>query len=419
MKNIRNIFEDFFTKKNFEILPESKLINDDIKNTYFTISSMDNLIPILERKDSEFRFLNIQRTFRCKNSHIELWGRDAFLTPFNVMMSIFTLSKNFYNTIELSLEFIFDILKFDNKSIYCVYSKDNDSIIKNLYMKYIPKYNFIEVPKESLSWKLPFEKQNLQGRYIKLYKKHHTGFVLLCDCNIVHLESGVLVDIAYSLGVIEAIKYSYKTIYETDLYNGLHNIIKKEKMVLNKNDYKFIVLFISACIILFDGGKPTANKSGSIIRKVIRMLFNCKSDISKEIIDDYVEQVRISINNWGYVYDIDTANKAKNIFIEELDRLNTLLIKNEKHLNRIVDKFKNLNIKQQYHTLKEFYSTYGIDVETSCNYLYETNKITSTQRDGIINENKPFTPTCAITILNEGQNISKNFLGNLFFERIK
>jgi len=411
--NIRKKFENYYQGLGYKCLTEKKLLDKNSQNVQFVISSFDNLIPILKRGESDFSYYTVQRTFRTKNSHIALWGNDSFLLPFNIMMSSFSHVQQSETVINESLDFLIKQLHLDPLDLFCVFSTPDKELVCKTYTKYLLEENYICVPETTLKWEAPLSDKILSGRYIKIYKRHYTGFILVMDCNIFRYQQKKVVDITFPQLVVEAITNKYNTVYETYL---LRDITKKARSDFAiKNLTLFTCLFVSIIAAMSDGAVPNATREGSSLRKLVRI---CFFTVDYKKVDLY-SYIKIWVSVMGS-YNFST-NRSVEEFLELWKREFIRIERNNKYadktvnecINRIIN--KELDFDKIIEIISEAESTYGID------HRYYIEKLKSAGYTEIIDIESAFIlehSTCAIPIDYHLKNTNREFLKQLFIERI-
>jgi alanyl-tRNA synthetase len=411
--NVRKEFEDYYNHLGYICLEEKNIIDRNSQKVQFIISSFDNLLPILERNVCDFTYYTVQRTFRTKNSHVGLWGKDAFLTPFNIMMSSFSHVTDCDKVIIEALEFLFNRLSFFSKDLFCVYGETKRETVENTYGKYLSKDNFICVPEKTMLWKAPVKDDELSGNYIKLYKRHYSGFVLVMDCNIFTYLSKNVVDITIPLFAAEAIVNGNNTIFDTSLFHNIVLCASTDSSV--RDSLLFACIFVPVTIALSDGATPNATKEGSSIRKLIRI---CYYIINAKTINiyTYINLLMFVIKKYCPLLEIN-VEEIKRIWLSEFNRI-------EKN-NRIADhKIDNMiakvnkyefSVEQVIENISNMESTYGID------HRYFIGKLKNTTYNHTKEVEHAFVskhPTCAMPVDYNFKKTERDFLMSLFIERV-
>lgn len=413
--DVRKFFEQFYSEASFECIPEKALVQHDGENVQYVISSFDNLVASLNNEEQHFKKYVVQRTFRTKKSHVPLWGTDAFLIPFNVMMSIFVHCAEVTDTIEMALHFLFRELGLNNNDIYCVHSEEDQELIDMVFNRYVPEKNFICVPNEALLWEAPIKREILHGRYIKLYKRHFTGYILLMDCNIFPYMNGYVVDISHSLFVLDAILLDNNTIYGTSLFKKM---CEKSLDIPNISEqYRFLGVFLSATVALLDGGIPDATKKGSSLRKVMKQCYNIFRP-SIDQLQELVMDITVALNFYDIHCPMAPAFAAEQ-WNHEFERIEWTIKKNERHINDFCEKVSTFQDVTTFMVeLERLESTFGIDKVYLINLLRDRDKITYADYCTLVQKITPNHPTCAIPVEGNIENVNPDFLRSLFLERI-
>lgn len=414
--NYREKYKKYFQKIGYKEIVEKKLISEN-ESSFFTISSIENAVDKIKCiTQQEEKYYTIQRTFRCKKSHFNLWGYDAFLTPFNIMMSTFAFNVNILEAINDVLNFAIKTTQISKENLFCVYSKDNQIIIDNLIDKYLISSNLIEVPESCLQWQMPLNNEHLNGRYIKFYVRHYTGFILLCEANITSYKGHTIVDTAISYGVLEALAIKQNTIYDTSGYRPLVTQLTNYKSPLQNNDYKFVAIFFAANFLLLDGGRPGGKSSNSIIKMIMRLALDY--DYCHSHLKELLSAVQEGFIQWTYPV---TSLELEEIYaVWESENQKYLQTKRNygKVFNKALKKGLYNNDPVLFsNTLKD---TYGVPLNYTLQNLLDMGLINSKSYNDCLEKTKYYTPTCAITRNETDMHYStdKIFLKSLFLEKL-
>lgn len=410
---IRKKFEEYYKKASYQCLEEKNLIDRNSPNVQFIISSFDNLVPILEQGLSDFSFYTVQRTFRTKNSHVALWGKDSFLLPLNVMMSTFSHTDDPEKVLYESLNFLIEQAHLDPVDLYCVFSDPDTALVNKTYGKYLEKENYICVPEATLKWSAPLGRELLSGRYIKVYKRHYTGFILVMDCNIFTYQEKKVVDLTFPQLTLEAATDNLNTVYETVLLRDIVNQASEDPTI--NDPMLFSCLFISSTAAMSDGALPNATKEGSSLRKLMRI---CYFTVDAPKID-----LLLYINFWAAVcdkYNFHPTVSPKvlvQLWTSEFSRIE----KNNRYADKILNQFLSqvvrgeLTFDNVIKNVLNLEATYGID------HRYSIKKLRATEYAHVEDIESAFTlshSTCAIPMDYSLKNTNKEFLRSLFMERV-
>lgn len=407
--DIRNEFINYYKELGYLLIEEKKLVNNNSESVKYIISSFDNLIPHINDKEKKYFYCTVQRTFRTKRSHEELWGKDGFLLPINIMLSHFTYNSDVEKVLIDSLNFIYEKLNINKNELYCVYCEQDNHLINNTIADYISIENCVCVPIETIRWNAPVNGYELNGHYIKIYKKHYNGFVLILDCNFIEYNNKLITDISMSQFILESCINDKKNVYETKLLSSLLKMAKEDENV--NNPYLFVCIFASICMVLADGGNTSYH--GSPLRKLFRFLFSSleNKDLS---VEKYINDIYNNMPNYGIRPIIDKS-KMISIYCKELERLSKIYKSNENKINALVEEL--LNNKENAEVaskIRYMEKTYGLDYRMIINKLNKNNF----KNTLLIKEQLSYPhPTCAIPIVDDKVVKDKEFLKSLFMER--
>lgn len=315
-KEIRNLWLDFFKKKNHEILESKSLIPVNDPSLLWINSGVATLKDYFSGKKlpKTPRMTNSQKSIRTND--IENVGVTARHHTFFEMLGNFSIGDYFKkDAIKFAHELLFDVFKFEKKCIYITYyEKDKDTynewislgieethLIKgNRYMnfwdvgqgpcgpdteifydrgeKYDTKNVGIKLLEEDLEndryieiWNIVFSQFNNdgEGNYEELKQKNiDTGAGLERIASIFQ-EAPTNFDTDLFIPIIKEIeKMSGKTYKTNDYFNPI-----QEQTALNKK-FKIIADHIRAVTVAIeDGAKPSNTQRGYIIRRLIRRAY--------------------------------------------------------------------------------------------------------------------------------------------------
>lgn len=410
---IRKKFEEYYKSLGYKCLEEKNLVDRNSQNVHFVISSFDNLIPVLEQGLSNFLFYTIQRTFRTKNSHIALWGKDSFLLPINVMMSIFSHTDQPETTLVESLSFLIEQTELNPAELFCVYSDSDATLVNKTYGKYLKPENSICVPEATLKWSAPLGRKLLSGRYIKVYKRHYTGFILVMDCNIFTYKGKKVVDITFPQFTLEAATDNLNTVYETVLLRNTVNKAAGDPAVYDP--ILFSCLFISLTAAMSDGALPTAAKEGSALRKLMRICYFTVDFLNLDLLQ-YINYWVAVCEKYNFHPTIST-NELAQIWKSEFMRIEKNNRNADKILNQLLPEVMRgeVSLDTVIKNVINLESTYGID------HRYSIKKLRAAKYVHVDDVERAFSfahSTCAIPMDYSMKNTSKEFLRSLFMERV-
>lgn len=319
---IRELWTKFWESKQHKILPSASLIPDSKdKTVLFTTAWMQQLVPYLVWKPHELwkRVFNIQKCVRTVDID-EVWDK-SHLTCFEMLgnWSLWDYFKK--ESIQWSFEFLTQYLKIPLEKIaVTVFEWDNDApkdeysseIWKNVW---IPEHKISYLTKKDNWWwpawnswpcwpdteifyrvwpeKIPPLSSNVKDEddnwmeiwnnvFMEFYKDENWVFTQLSQQNV---------DTWMWFERINMVMQWVNTIYETDLFKWLINIIENNfdikypwfwKWDFEFNDQEKIVAkririvcdhIRSACFMIWDWVIPSNETRGYVLRRLIRRMY--------------------------------------------------------------------------------------------------------------------------------------------------
>ncbi|KKP65623.1 MAG: Alanine-tRNA ligase [candidate division WS6 bacterium GW2011_GWE1_34_7] len=426
MKNLsyiklREEYLNFFKAKNHAEIPSAPLVPEDDASVLFVNAGMFPLVPFLkgEKHPLGNRLTNSQRCIRTGD--IDEVGDTSHCTAFD-MLGNWSLNDYFKKeAIEMTVEFLVDIVQFDINRIYASVFKGEDGI-----------------PKDEISinaWKDVFKKYDIQAEVgknqkIQEYGKEHNWWGLTtggpcgpdseiffdtgkdpcgkechinCNCGK-YLEIGNNVFMEYLLengkysslgrhnvdfggGLVRyaMISQGVDSIYETDIYKPIFFKVKELSVSGNIESQRIITDHILASTwAIMDGVIPSNSMQGYILRRLIRRAMRharklgIEGTFTKEIGEICIEQFK---QVWPKLEE--KKETILRILGEEEDKFNKTLEKGLKELDRLIQNKKELTGEDIF----KMYETYGLPKEVIEEILKERN-IQITNIEGFENAKK-------------------------------
>ncbi|MDH3004853.1 MAG: alanine--tRNA ligase-related protein [Candidatus Shikimatogenerans sp. JK-2022] len=404
---IKKIFINFFKKKSHKIIKSFSIINKDKSDLMFINSGINPLKNYFLgfKKIKNKRIANIQKCIRLdsKNNDLEKIGKDNLHHTMFEMLGNWSIGDyDIKKAIKYSFFFLTKILKISKKKIYITVFKGEkklnlkkDKISYNFWKKFINKKKIFFLNKKDNFWKI--NKFNLCGPSTEIYiniknkkinnkkdfLKNKKKNYLIELWNIVNIKyiiknkkilkntnilSKNFIDTGMGLERLCMILQKKKSTFEIDLFL---KIIKKIEKILKikykENKKKDILINIIAdhirtiILILNEDIKPSNNKLGYILRKLIRRIL-----IKNYKYLNYKRPFLYKLVNFVYILIFNKKNKKKIKKIKKnLKKEEIFYFKSLKHNLKLVKKFSInfLKIKKNKIDKKLFdniFSTYGI-----------------------------------------------------------
>jgi len=396
---LRQEFLDFFEKKGHKVVPSFSLVPSDT-SVLFTTSGMQQFKPYYLEEKSPYgkKVVSYQKCLRT--SDIDDVGDDSHLTFFE-MLGNFSFDDYFKEgTVKLALEFFLNVCKLPMDKMWFSYFKGDSLAPEDLESKEIlinnniSEQRIIAMGREDNFWG-PTGTEGPCGPTIDIYfelkdKPCEKGKNCLLDCKcgrFVELWSLVFneyyqdknkkifpiedrggkkgVDTGLGLERLVAASQGKETIFETDLFEPLINIIGHDKKT---KETRIIVDHIKGvCFLISAGIVPSKVDKGYILRRLLRRAIRCKkvlqgdehllTDLAKKIIEIYKD-----------IYP-ELDNKREDIL--------TVIKKEEKVFSSSLE-----TGRKEYNKLTELtgkaifnlYSTHSVPLEISMSWAEEDSK---------------------------------------------
>ncbi|MFN4212491.1 MAG: alanine--tRNA ligase [Microgenomates group bacterium] len=409
---LRNLFKEFWEKRNHKEVPPISLVPKDDPTTLFTGSGMQQLVPYLlgETHPLGNRLFNIQPCFRSQD--IDEVGDNRHTTFFE-MMGNWSLGDYFKKEqLAWFWEFLTKILGFEKEKLYVTVfagdqknnlSSDEESIEiwKSLGMpedhifKYGPEKNWWSRagipdnmppgepggPDSEVFYEFTHIPHNPKygekchpncdcGRFLEIgncvfmeYKKTNSGFELLPKKNV---------DFGAGLERILAALNNTPDVFKTDVYLPVIKAIevashKKYEKEEDKQKMRIIADHLKASVLLIKAGVFPSNKErGYFLRRLLRRITVKMLKLKGETVDanDLSLATKAIVDIYQNIYfDKDEEKIVQPIIEEEINRFNKTIAKGLK----ILEKIEKPTGKQIF----DLYQSYGFPRELSEEILKE------------------------------------------------
>ena len=395
---LRNLFFQFFEERGHTKLASSSLIPAQDPTLLFTNAGMNQFKDIFLGKEerSYKRAVTLQKCIRAGGKHndLENVGFTKRHLTFFEMMGNFSFGDYFKkDAIEFAWEFLTQVVKLDKeKLIITVYHKDEDS--------YSLWHNTIGIPKEKI-FKLDADNfwqmgdTGPCGPCTEIFVDR--GVTEGCgskDCNpedgcdrflevwnLVFMQYNRLpsgedkplkqtgVDAGMGLERLCAIVQDKDTIFETDLFMPLLEKIEKLTDISYKTAkpetqaaFRVLVDHVrSASFAIADGGSPSNEGRGYVIRKIIRRATLFAQKLGREMI--FPELVPTLVELMSPEYPELKIQKTHIIAVltSEVEKFHKTFLNGQQILEKYVNsaKTKTISGKQAF----KLYDTYGFPLE--------------------------------------------------------
>ncbi len=400
--DIRKKFFDFFVKNNHHKGDSSSLIPAQDPTLLFTNAGMNQYKDLFlgNEKRSYTRATTIQKCVRAGGKHndLENVGFTKRHLTFFEMMGNFSFGDYFKKE---AIAFAWNLLtqeyKIDPKNMYVsVFENDDEAfdiwnktigISAERIMRFGAKDNFwqmgdtgpcgpcteiyIDLRSESEKINHPVYQDFEDGKLLEIWNLVFMQFDRQSDGTLVPLkQTGV--DTGMGLERVTCVLQKKDNVYQTDIFMPLiHEIEKLTGLVYEKQDAKTKAAFHVLCdhvrstsLIIADGGSPSNEGRGYVLRKIIRRAALFAQKLSGKNI--FPDLATFFIENMGPIYPELITSKAMIVSIlrNEIDQFANNLIKGQ----AILDTYCKLQTTTKMITGQQafkLYDTYGFPLEVT------------------------------------------------------
>lgn len=367
-KKFRELYKDFWNKRDHKQVPPAPLVLSEDPTTLFTSSGMQKLVPYLlgETHALGTRLFDIQRCIRTQD--IEEVGDNRHDTFFE-MLGNWSLGDYFKKEqLPWIWEFLTEVVGLPKEKIYVTVFEGNKDIPKDTEATEIWKtlgvpeerIYYYDVRKNWWSRSGPPEEMpmgEIGGPCSELFYDFGTAHAPQfgkechpnCDCgrfieigNNVFIEykkneDGSLeglpqknVDYGGGLERIMAAVYHNPDVFVTDLFSHIISSVEKytEKSYKDENNKPAMRIIAdhlrAATFLIHDGVRPSNKLQGYILRRLIRRAAVKMRELGVSLVElpKFADNVDSVIETFKDVYFDDTTNvqEIKNIVSDELSR---------------------------------------------------------------------------------------------------
>lgn len=419
---IREKFLNFFENRGHKIIPSASLIPENDPSVLFNTAGMQPLVPYLQGQKHPMgtRLVDAQKCVRTGD--IDEVGDNRHLTFFE-MLGNWSLGDYFKDeAIKWSFEFLTDEedgLGLDINKIYVTVFEGNDDAPRDneaveIWKKYLPENRIYFLPAKNNWWSAgengpcgPDTEIFYDPNDILLGDMSHDEFVKADDeGQVVEIWNNVFmqyekkdgkvvgkllqhnVDTGMGLERITMISQGVKTVFDTDLFTPIIDMIKDNSTFSDIRIERIIADHMRTAVFLIaDGAIPSNTGAGYVLRRILRRAvrfsdrLGLKSGFLSELINIVIinyskayselENNRIIINNEIGKEEIkfrQTLEIGLRKFIR-VKSINGNLIDNMKSLNdNPISNVKSINGVSVGNIIKgedafDLYQSYGFPIE--------------------------------------------------------
>lgn len=370
---IRTRFLKFFEARGHSIIPSASLVPENDPSVLFNTAGMQPLVPYLlgEKHPMGTKIADIQKCVRTGD--LEDIGDNRHFSFFE-MMGNWSLGDYFKEeAISWSYEFLTskeEGLGLDVKRLYItIFEGDEnapyDQESKDIWMSLgIPEHRIYSLPADDNWWspgdngpcgpcsemfydmignigdlsKEEFLKALKKEDVIEIWNDVFMEYEKK-DSKVIGKLSQKNVDTGAGLERITAVMQGKKTAYDTDLFDGIFNIIKNKSKSYDEKRARVIADHIRTALFLVSDGVIPSNKDrGYVLRRLLRRA-GTRAQQMEMSIDDLIEVAHV----YGERYEENYKNvfdpKNKEVIKDELNKFNKTLIQGLKEFEKGIDPF--------------------------------------------------------------------------------
>lgn len=400
--DIRKKFFDYFSALNHQIVASSSLIPAQDPTLLFTNAGMNQFKDCFlgEEKRSYNKAVTIQKCVRAGGKHNDLdnVGFTKRHLTFFEMMGNFSFGDYFKKeAIPFAWNFLTQDLGIDKNELYVsVYEEDDEAFeIWEKSVK-IPKERIYRFGKKDNFWQMgdtgpcgpcteifvdtrpqsermtpPTQKDFDDGSLLEVWNTVFMQYDRQTDGTLVPLkQTGV--DTGMGLERITCILQNVDNVYETDLFSDIFVAIEKLTGITYKTATPSIKSACnvladharSASLIIADGGSPSNEGRGYVLRKIIRRAALFAQKLSDKNI--FPEVARAFIKDMSPIYPELGVNEAiiVSLLTNEIEQFSNNLIKGQVILENYLIEQANTKIITGQQAFK-LYDTYGFPLEVT------------------------------------------------------
>lgn len=370
---IRTRFLKFFEARGHSIIPSASLVPENDPSVLFNTAGMQPLVPYLlgEKHPMGTKIADIQKCVRTGD--LEDIGDNRHFSFFE-MMGNWSLGDYFKEeAISWSYEFLTskeEGLGLDVSRLYItIFEGDEnapyDQESKDIWMSLgIPEHRIYSLPADDNWWspgdngpcgpcsEMFYDMIGNTGdlskeEFLKALKKEDVieiwNDVFMeyekKDSKVIGKLSQKNVDTGAGLERITAVMQGKKTAYDTDLFDGIFNIIKNKSKSYDEKRARVIADHIRTALFLVSDGVIPSNKDrGYVLRRLLRRA-GTRAQQMEMSIDDLIEVAHVYGERYEENYKNVSDPKNKEVIKDELNKFNKTLIQGLKEFEKGIDPF--------------------------------------------------------------------------------
>jgi len=391
---IRSKFLEFFAEKDHKVLPSASLIPHD-ESLLFTAAGM---VPLKDyfsgNKDPENK--NMVSAQKCiRTIDIDIIGETDRHLSFFEMLGNFSVDSYFKKeAISYSYEFITEILGINKDKLwFTVYKNDDEALAIWRDEIGVPEERIQKGDKDN------FWHMNIPGpcgpsseifidrgpqygedggpigggedRFIEVWNLVFTDSIQDKPYEVIGELPTKNIDTGMGLERIAMILQKKDHLFQTDLFESLHN--KLIKNIDSRNDkYEKVILdhIKAATFMISDGVVPTNEGRGYILRRLIRRCIRAYNQLKNDIDSmEYLIKEVINLYQESYPDLKKNMDKIIKLYTLEQELFQKTLTKGLVEINSILSEKNNLTSKDAFF----LFETYGFPFELTNEIAVENN----------------------------------------------
>ncbi len=403
MKNLKDLYIDFFVSKNHKQIPSAPLVPENDPSVLFNTAGMQPLIPYLMGQKHPYgvRLCNYQKCLRTTD--LDEVG-DATHHTFFEMLGNWSLGDYFKDeSIAWSFEFLTEVLNIpvERLAVTVYAGKGNIPFDQVSYDKWlslgIPKERIAKTEKDNF-WiagetgpcgpdteifyfrsdeDIPTDFDPSDNRWVEIWNNVFMQYYLDEEKNITDLpkknvDTGMGVE--RTTAILEGVNDNYASSIWKDVIEEIEQIaslpyIGNEQSMRIIADHLRTAVFISAD---YAGIKPSNTDQGYILRRLIRRAIRYAKKLNIDINSNWEERIaRLIIQKYGKYYQElkDNEQVVYDVLKNEKIKFNRTLEKGLKEFAKVIKDNTTIDDVTAFH----LYDTYGFPIELTVELAKERN----------------------------------------------
>lgn len=393
---IRNKYLEFFKRHGHSVIPSAPLIPENDPSVLFTTAGMQPLVPYLlgEKHPAGNRICDYQKCVRTND--IDEVGDNRHLTYFE-MLGNWSLGDYFKDeSIAMSFEFLTKELQIpvEKLSVTCFEGDEDcpkDTVSEEAWKKAgIPEERIYFYGKDDNWWIAgeegpcgpdtemfydtgkPACSSDCQpscdcGKYVEIWNNVFMEYFKDSKGNYSKLEKKN-VDTGLGLERMAMLLQGKETPFDTEIFAPIMEKLEKLQKVDIIESRRIVAEHLrSSMMIISDGGRPSNNDRGYVLRRLIRRMIRHLNKLEIDL-NELSTLVDINVDNLKEMYPELETNKEiiKKVILEEKEKFVKTLVHGEREFKKEINKIKETEQnKISGEVVFKLYDTYGFPPEVT------------------------------------------------------